>query len=608
MKLKSIFAAAVLLLLNSLSLAQDETTTRSRSDMMKTWPMSDTKSIQSYYKNIFSTKKEEKESSFGPTFDIDKQKLLEKLKEAVPLQGPVDPKEYILGPGDLLDISIFGSIPASFTLAVSPEGSLVIPTVGVILVAGKTLDEIKSKVENKVTAVYKNSNVATTLIYPRIFSVTVGGVVNNPGNFYASSVQRVDEVVYLANLKTNLAVSTVSDFQKPNEQLLDKPNVIKYFRNDELRDQKTEMSLRNIKLIRKNGDTLNVDLVRFYATGDSKYNPFLMDGDRIYIPNLDLEGNSITISGEVRLEGTYEFCLSDSITSVYAISQGPTKIADLENVNLYRTNLTTGEVNKQIINFQEVLEGKASDVKLFPGDRIVFRKIYPRESPLSVTIKGEVLLPGLYPIIKNKTRIMDVISEAGGFTKDASLKEAKIIRFYEPLDKALTNPDYQRLDDMRKSNLNTRQREYFNYEYSVKRDFVAVDFHELFLNNNEAHNVILIDGDMIIIPPKSETIYVYGQIAKDGYYDYVDGEDYLYYINLAGGLTKMAEEGKIMVIKAGNRNWIEPDKTTIEPGDAIWIPRGKDLADIDFEYYFWWFVNIVTVLAGVATVIIVVQK
>ncbi|RJP57682.1 MAG: SLBB domain-containing protein [Melioribacteraceae bacterium] len=598
-----------LIFISSVLFAQDDDTEEKKpTGMLETWSMNDTKSIQSYYQNLFGSKSSQLTSDLFPSYDVDKEKLIEKLREAIPLQGPIDPDKYLVGPGDILDVTIVGNLPNSFILQVSPEATIVIPTIGVINVRNMYLSQAKKEVEKVLSSQFKNSKVSTTLISPRIFTVSVGGVVNNPGNFYASSVQRVDEVIYLANLKTNLAQSDISQLQTQERELLNRQGVIQYFRNDELKEQRLKMSLRNIKLIRLNGDTLNVDLVRYYATGDVKYNPFLQDGDRIFIPNESLHGNSLTISGEVRLTGEYEYSPHDSLSSIFAISQGPTEIADLEKVNLYRTNFNTGEITKMVINVTDIINSKKTGMPLQPGDRIVFRPKYPREQALSVTIKGEVVSPGVYPIIRNQTTIRDLIEEAGGFTKHASLSQASVIRFGEEIDKAKENPDYMRLEEMRLGALNQRMREYFNYEYAIKRGFVAVDFVELFINENENYNITLQDGDVIIIPEKQNTVYVFGQIARSGYYNYVPDAEYDFYINLAGGYGEMAQSGDTRIIKAGTKNWVDPSDTNIEPGDVIYIPRDMDFEDKTFSYWFSWFAEIVAVAAGIATVILVAQS
>jgi protein involved in polysaccharide export with SLBB domain len=94
---------------------------------------------------------------------------------------------------------------------------------------------------------------------------------------------------------------------------------------------------------------------------------------------------------------------------------------------------------------------------------------------------------------------------------------------------------------MRLGTMDEEDRQYFNLEYAIKRNFVSVDFKRLFIEEQVEQDITLEDGDVIIIPKKTNTIYVYGQIARPGYIDYVEGKDYEYYIEKAGGTTEMAK-------------------------------------------------------------------
>jgi len=561
--------------------------------------------LQEYYQNVYKEKEQEFQQAFMPSFDIDKRQLLEKLRESIPLEGPIDPQTYIVGPGDLLQIDVWSVVPFSSPLIVNPEGSVIIPTVGVVAIAGKSLYEAKEAIRKEVRKIYIKGEITVSLIVPRIFSITVSGIVNNPGTFYASAVQRVDQVIYQANLQSTVVSSKASMVEEENRRLLQRGDILKYYRTDELKKQSLEFSLRNIKLIRRNSDTLTVDLVRYYATGSTRFNPFLLDGDRIIVPNLNTEGNSISISGEVRLEGTYEFVPGDSLSQIFEISQGPTRNADLNCIDLYRTDLTSNQYHSEIIDYTKITNGEEPDIALRPGDRIVVRKKIPRETPYSVIIKGEVKRPGLYPITYNRTLLSTIIEAAGGFSKNASLADSKIIRFNEPLDKLESNPDYSRLYNMRLGDMGIFDREYFNLEALLKRNLVSVDFYKLFIEQDSTYDVILRDGDLILIPQNQSTVLVLGQIPNPGYQQFVPEKDYKYYIERAGGLTNRAKSSKVRIIKAGTKNWLRPNKTAIEPGDTVWIPRKRD---VEFDTFIDWLSKFVGIFGSVATVIILYQS
>ncbi len=561
--------------------------------------------LQEYYQSVYSQQQRQAQPGLMPSFDIDKTKLLEKLKEIIPLEGAIDPETYIVGPGDLLEINVWSAVPFVNTALVTPEGEIIIPTVGVIEVAGKTLAEVKTLVSSAVRKVYIKGDITTSLLSPRIFSVTISGVVNNPGNYYAAAVQRADQVIYQANLQSPVVASKLSLLEEQKKNLAERDDVLKYYRNDEQDQPLLNFSLRNIKLIRKTGDTLAVDLVRYYATGNTRFDPLLLDGDRIIVPNLNLEGNSLTITGAVRLQGTYEYFPGDSLSSIFEIAQGPTGHADLAQVDLYRTDPTTGQISHQVIDYTKIQRREIPDLPLQPMDRIVVRERYPREFPHSVRVRGEVLRPGLYPITRNQTRLTEIIKLCGGFTPYASLANAKIIRFDEPLDKLELNPDYQRLFDMRLSDMNATDREYFNFEALLKRNVVAVDFQRLFNHGDSTRDVILQDGDLIFIPSNQNTILVLGQVPFPGQQPFVAGKDYKYYIQQAGGVTYKAWESKVRIVKAGTKNWLKPNKTRLEPGDMIWVPRVRENR---FEMTFYWISQVLEIGGSVATIWLLLSK
>lgn len=561
--------------------------------------------LQEYYQNVYKEKQQEFQQAFIPSFDIDKTQLLEKLKASIPLEGRIDPKTYFVGPSDLLQIDVWSAVPFSYPVIVNPEGTIIIPTVGVVDVADKSLFEAKEAIKEAVRKIYIKGDITTSLIVPRIFSVTVSGIVNNPGTFYASAVQRADQVIYQANLQSTVITSKSSMVEEENRRLLQRGEALKYYRTDELKKEPLEFSLRNIKIFRSNGDTLMVDLVRYYATGSKRFNPFLLDGDRIVVPNLNLEGNSVTITGAVRLEGTYEFVAGDSLSHIFEIAQGPTRYADLQHIDFYRTDLTSNQYYREIIDYTKIINGEEPDVALRPRDRIVVRKKFPQETPYSVTIKGEVVRPGLYPITSSRTFLSSVIESSGGFTKNASLPDAKIIRFNETLDKLESNPDYTRLFDMRLSDMGIFDREYFNFESLLKRNMISVDFQKLFIEKDSTQDVILRDGDLILVPQNQNTVLVLGQVPYPGHQQYVQGKNYKYYIEKAGGITDKAKENKIRIIKAGSKNWIKPNKTKIQPGDTVWIPRVRD---IEFDTYLDWVAKIAGVLGSIATIILLVNR
>ncbi|HXG00725.1 MAG TPA: polysaccharide biosynthesis/export family protein, partial [Bacteroidota bacterium] len=114
------------------------------------------------------------------------------------LDAPVDPAEYVVGPGDVFALNIWSSMPVEHQLTVTPEGTLLIPNVGVAQVRDQTLEQVKKTVAAMVARRYTNSEVTLTLLAPRKIVVQISGDVLNETKFEMNSLQRVDNLIATA--------------------------------------------------------------------------------------------------------------------------------------------------------------------------------------------------------------------------------------------------------------------------------------------------------------------------------------------------------------------------------------------------------------------------
>ena len=132
--------------------------------------------------------------------------LLYREYDTVPLalEGPIDPNDYILGPGDRLRINISGGVFEKPTnkewlsenidnyILVDPTGNLIIPRFGSINVLNLTISDLENKLnEISIKRVYKNAIIAVNLIRLRSFRILVYGAVNQPGFITVTPVTRL---------------------------------------------------------------------------------------------------------------------------------------------------------------------------------------------------------------------------------------------------------------------------------------------------------------------------------------------------------------------------------------------------------------------------------
>ncbi|MGB4853496.1 MAG: polysaccharide biosynthesis/export family protein, partial [Ignavibacteria bacterium] len=235
---------------------------------------------------------------------------------SVPIEGAIDPNKYIVGPNDIFSLGLYGYINQQIPVVVSPEGSIIIPTVGEVKVNGITLTDAKERVVSAVKKRYYSSDVSFTLNTPRTFLIKVSGLTQ--GTFEVSPVTRVSEILKVLIFDT-LNTSRVF-YEKTNQR---------EFLN-------TQISLRNIELSRKNGTVINVDIYKYFLTNKDEDNPFFLEGDLLKIPYSQPDNNFISIGGAVQLAGAYEHVDGDDLETVIGIGRGFDIDAEQDSIMLYR--------------------------------------------------------------------------------------------------------------------------------------------------------------------------------------------------------------------------------------------------------------------------------
>jgi polysaccharide export outer membrane protein len=530
---------------------------------------------------------------------------------SIPMEGPVDPKQYIVGPSDMFALTFWGAPPLEYTLPVTPEGTLLIPTVGEVRVADMTLAAARSRVVEAVEKKYRPGSLTMTLIRPRSFIVTLRGVVSKPGQYIASAVDRVEKIVSQgASVNTPATTFTIPALTSAGLPVMqDDFRVPKINTRSEIDEQ---VSTRNIKLVRRNGDTLRVDIPKYYATLDNRYNPFLVDGDLIIVPSKALSMNFVSLHGAVNMAGRYEFVDGDSLLGLIRIAQGLHGNADRRTATIYRAESAGEHTQELAVDLEAVLADKSRDVPLQQGDRVLIPFRVEKRRDYYVSIGGEVVSPGIYPITRESTKLSDLIRSAGGIT-DRALLNSSI--FWRKDDK-ITIPDASQLDYTNISELQYSKylrahqfgmvdSNYFFVDLKAGRQPVVINFKELLASRDSTYDVTLRHEDFIYIASDEHSVLVQGQVGEPGYVAFVPGADYRYYIRKAGDYQEYADEREVRIIKGGSFSWFEPGDTKIESGDRIWVPK---LTKKNFTYYFNFVRDVTTVVISLATLIYIARS
>jgi protein involved in polysaccharide export with SLBB domain len=449
-----------------------------------------------------------------------------------------------------------------------------------------------------------------SLLSAAAISITIGGSFPVTGSFPALMTERVDEFItrmYAEAVDLTLKVTTDAEIYR------------------KLKKELANFALRGIKLKRASGEEYKIDLQKFRINGDFANNPYLKNDDVIIFPTHDIDRNFFSVYGAVNKPGTFFYVdgdnLGDALTLVDGINPAYENVDSIEVFRLAYDGQT------QTI-FRAVIE---EDFEIQRGDRIRFLAQESQIKNFTVNVLGEVNIPGLVPITMNNTTLYEVIQLCGGFTPNASLKRARVYsrnslamlleqQYNIPLNEQpdLENPRFRNtilnleLALMyRMSNVITEDTNYFNLENQLRilTEGSSLDFRKIEDPNSDIAKYKLQDGDVVIIPPIQNSVYVFGQVLRPGHVTFFEGKDYQYYVGEASGLGELAEEDEIMVIKGGSRAWISPvrEEVIVEEGDYIYVPK-ENLRSfrsyiLEYSVYVSMLASIAAILLSIVTVI-----
>jgi polysaccharide biosynthesis/export protein len=273
------------------------------------------------------------------------------------LENAIESDTYMVGPGDIFSLNVWGAMEQHISVPVSPEGRLIIPTVGEIECSGQTLKSIQKLVIDKAIPFYKNCQITFPLLTPRTFMVHVTGEIKYPGSYQANAATRVSEVIMMAGGASKWAW---------------KKQVI-------------------IKHANSTVDTSDIDA--FETLGDTKQNRLLSGGDVIVVPVMDPSNIFIVhVEGNVEHAGVYQIIPDEKLKDFLISIRSFTTQIGVTYIKVIRIQLNNNK--ESIETIYPFAQAKGGDFELKPGDRIVLPVSY-------VFVKGAVSNPGPYAFAYN---------------------------------------------------------------------------------------------------------------------------------------------------------------------------------------------------------------
>ena len=510
-----------------------------------------------YFYDDFEKEKEPKRKIFG--HDIFNKKDLT-FESSMNLATP---QNYRLGPGDEVNIDIWGASQESITETISPDGYVTVADIGLIQLGGLSVSQAKAKLKSVLGPRYQGSRIELTVGQTRTITISVIGEVKTPGTYTMSAFATVYNALYMAggpneigtlrNVKVYrngrlLSNVDVYDFLLngkltgdvrlqdndivtvgPYEALVNIAGKIKRPMFYEMKKTESAATLlryaggftgdaytKAIRIHRKAGQMYSVFNVGEFDLNDFK----LMDEDSVSVDStLNRYQNTVEVKGAVFRPGMYQ--VGGQICTVKALieaADGLTENAIGQHAVMHRMKKDrTLEVKS--VDILGILEGNVPDIELRNEDVIYIGSREEEKEDQTITIHGEVNYPGVYKFASNET-IEDLVLQAGGLTNAASLAKVDVSR-------RIIEPNATEAGDTLA----------FTYSFSLNPDFTIPQgetpftlqpYDEVYIRRSPNYN-------------EQQNVTIEGEVQFRGNYTLTSSNQRLSeIIKQAGGLTKRA--------------------------------------------------------------------
>ena len=480
------------------------------------------------------------------------------------------PQNYHLGPGDVVNVDIWGASQESVTETISPDGTITIEDVGVIQLGGLTVAQAKQRLRQVIGPRYQDSRIELTLGQTRTITISVTGEVKMPGTYTMSAFATVYNALYMAGGPNDIGtlrsikvfrggrqISSVDVYAfllngqltgdvrlqdndiitvGPYESLVCIAGKVKRPMYYEMKTTESAATLlryaggftgdaftKSIRVHRKAGQQYSVFNVGEFDTNDFR----LMDEDSITVDSTIVRyQNMVQVIGAVFRPGMYQ--VGGQINSVKALIEaagGLTEEAIGQHGVMHRTKADRS-LEVMSIDINGILEGTVPDVPIKNEDVLYIASYEEQEQDKTITIHGEVAYPGTYKYAANQT-VEDAILQAGGLTNAASLAKVDVAR-------RIIAPEATEASDTLAFTYSFRIDK--DYKIDEANDFRLQPYDEIYVRRSPKYN-------------EQQNVIVEGEVQFKGSYTLTNSRQRLSeIIKQAGGLTQRAypEGAKLM--------------------------------------------------------------
>ena len=238
-----------------------------------------------------------------------------------------------------------------------------------------------------------------------------------------------------------------------------------------------------------------------------------------------------------------------------------------------------------------VVDGQQGFV-LEPYDVVQVRRSPGYMEPRNVRVEGEVVFEGEYSLSKKNQRLSDLIQAAGGVTKEAYVRGARLERTMNDDEKARL----QKVLEMARQQADSKDSLNLNQLATADTYTVGINLDAALANPGSDYDVVVRDGDRLIIPEYNGTVKISGNVLFPNTVAFQAGKDWKHYVNQAGGFGNRSRKSHTYIVYQ-NGTISQVGKGKIEPGCEIIVPqKGKK----DMSNLMQW-VSVGTSMASLAT-------
>lgn len=433
---------------------------------------------------------------FGYDFFSDAAIRIVTERKDIPVPGT-----YIVGPGDEVKIMLWGRVNAQYNLTIDRNGSINIPSIGPLYVAGMTFEKMSTHLIQQTTQIV-GANIDITMGALKSIPVFILGDVKRPGAYTIGSFATMTDALLLAGGPSEIG------------------------------------SMRNVQLKRKDRIITTFDLYKLLLKGDKSADVMLQAGDVVFVP---VSGPLVGVAGNVKRPAIYELKENHSLQNALDLAGGILPSAYTQQIQISRIQKNQREV---VVDIDDLQIQKAVAVHLQDADLVKIFTIVDKDHN-SVYLEGNVKKPGRYEF-KKGMRISDLVKDNSELLDETYYDYALIKRLILPrrstelvpfnLGKIILSHD-------KKENLELQpeDRVYIFSKWLFKeKPYVAIE--------GEIRGLCSSSYEGSYIEPELDVMTKLGEIDKDLKKDYEKNKELLFKIKYINDELKKGESAPIREI------------------------------------------------------------